>query len=48
MEMQLNISSAKLNQVGSEIHDQKLNQLDSEMGFPLILAAMLLAQLNTL
>ena len=38
METQLNIGSVKLNQVGSEIHEQKLNQFDSEMAFPLVFA----------
>ena len=38
LETQLNTGNKKLNQVGSEIHEQKLNQLDSEMAFPPVFA----------
>ena len=38
LETQLENNSSKLNQVGSEIHEQKLNQLDSEMMFPSVFA----------
>ena len=34
MEGQINAGNEKLNQLGSEIHEKKLNQLDSEMMFP--------------
>ena len=38
LETQLDIGNIKLNQVGSEIHEQKLNQLDSEIEFPPVFA----------
>ena len=38
LETQLNTGNKKLNQVGSEIHEQTLNQLDSEMAFPPVFA----------
>lgn len=38
MENQIDTVNEKLNQLGSEIHEQKLNQLDSELMFPSIFA----------
>ena len=38
LETQFENNSSKLNQVGSEIHEQKLNQPDSEMIFPSVFA----------
>ena len=38
VENQINVSNEKLNQLGSEIQEGKLNQLDSELMFPAIFA----------
>lgn len=38
IEEQINLHGSKLNQLGSEIHEKKLNQPDSEMIFPSVFA----------